>query len=59
MDGGGNVGQVKEGTLAEGGSLLGRKPLRGGRRVKKSKMSEGEKEKLALYMAKWLGRGPT
>ena len=59
MDGEGNVGQVKEGALAEGGSLLERKPLRGGRRVKKSKMSEGEKEKLALYMAKWLGRGPT
>ena len=58
--GGGGGGQVEEGNLTEGGSRSRRKPLRGRRRgTKNSKMSEGEKERLALYMAKWLGRRPT
>ena len=60
MDGGGGGGQVEEGALTEGGSHSRRKPLRGGRRGRKnSKLSEGEKERLALYMAKWLGKRPT
>ena len=60
MDGGGCGGRVEEGALTEGGSRSRRKPLRGGRRgTKNKKMSEGEKERLALYMAKWLGKGST
>ena len=59
MDGGSGGGQLEEGTLAGGVPLKRRKPLRGGRRGKNSTKSEGEKEKLALYMAKWLGRRPT
>ena len=57
-DGGGDGGREAEVTLHKGRPTSKRKPLRGRRRGKKNGLGEGEREKMALLLTKWMGTNP-